>query len=128
MTSDWLIFPVGLATILVQVMAVRRGDPWSITLVKLAAVWYGGAAAAVTVIKGATSMDVSHLLGWIVGLVLFFGVVLGLFFAIVRGTCAILGPRRRLETELGLEVLEERLARGEITREQFEQAKRALGA
>jgi len=79
-------------------------------------------------LKGATSMDVSHLLGWIVGLVLFFGVVFGLFFAIVRGTRAILGPRRRLEMELGLEVLEERLARGEITREQFEQAKRALGA
>ncbi len=47
MTSDWSIFPVGLATILVLVMAVRRGDPWGITLVKLAAVWYGGAVAAV---------------------------------------------------------------------------------
>jgi uncharacterized membrane protein len=39
----------------------------------------------------------------------------------------ILGPRRRLEAEFGLEVLRARLARGEISQAEFEQAKRALG-
>ena len=73
-------------------------------------------------------MDVGGLLGWIVGLALFVGVVSTLFLVITRGTRALLGPRRRLEAELGLEVLEGRLARGEITREEYEQAKRALGA
>ncbi len=73
-------------------------------------------------------MDVGGLLGWIVGLALFVGVVSALFLVITRGTRAVLGPRRRLEAELGLEVLEGRLARGEITREEYEQAKRALGA
>ncbi len=73
-------------------------------------------------------MDVGDLLGWIVGLALFFGVVSTLFLVITRGTRALLGPRRRLEAELGLEVLEGRLARGEITREEYEEAKRALGA
>ena len=64
---------------------------------------------------------------WIVGLTLFFGLVLALFFVITRGTRAILGPRRRLEEDLGLEVLRTRLARGEISQAEFEQAKRALG-
>jgi Predicted membrane protein (DUF2078). len=64
---------------------------------------------------------------WIVGLTLFFGLVFALFFVITRGTRAILGPRRRLEEELGLEVLRMRLARGEISQAEFEQAKRALG-
>lgn len=73
-------------------------------------------------------MDVGGLLGWIVGLALFVGVVSALFLVITRGTRALLGPRRRLEAELGLEVLAGRLARGEITREEYEQAKRALGA
>ncbi|MFZ5853552.1 MAG: SHOCT domain-containing protein [Chloroflexota bacterium] len=73
-------------------------------------------------------MDVGGLLGWIVGLALFVGVVSALFLVITRGTRAVLGPRRRLEAELGLEVLEGRLARGEITREEYEEAKRALGA
>ncbi len=73
-------------------------------------------------------MDVGGLLGWIVGLALFVGVVSALFLVITRGTRAVLGPRRRLEAELGLEVLEGRLARGEITREEYEQEKRALGA
>jgi uncharacterized membrane protein len=66
------------------------------------------------------------LVAWIVGLTLFFGLVLALFFVITRGTRAILGPRRRLEEELGLEVLRARLARGEISLTEFEQAKRAL--
>lgn len=64
---------------------------------------------------------------WIVGLTLFFGLILALFIVITRGTRAILGPRRRLEEELGLEVLRGRLARGEISQAEFEQGKRALG-
>lgn len=64
---------------------------------------------------------------WIVGVTIFFGLVFGLFFVITRGTRAILGPRRRLEAELGREVLRSRLARGEISQAEFEQAKRALG-
>jgi uncharacterized membrane protein len=64
---------------------------------------------------------------WIVGLTIFFGLVVALFFLITRGTRAILGPHRRLEADLGLEVLRTRLARGEINLAEFEQAKRALG-
>ena len=67
------------------------------------------------------------LAAWISGLTLFFGLVVALFFVITRGTRAVLGPRRRLEEELGLEVLRTRLARGEISQAEFEQAKRALG-
>jgi uncharacterized membrane protein len=64
---------------------------------------------------------------WIVGLTIFFALVLAVFLVVTRGTRAILGPRRRLEAELGLEVLRTRLARGEISQAEFEQAKRALG-
>lgn len=64
---------------------------------------------------------------WIVGLTVFFALVLALFFVITRGTRAVLGPRRRLEAEFGLEVLRTRLARGEFSQAEFEQAKRALG-
>lgn len=64
---------------------------------------------------------------WIVALTVFFAVVSALFFVVTRGTRAVLGPRRRLEEELGLEVLRGRLARGEISQAEFEQAKRALG-
>ena len=35
---------------------------------------------------------------WIVGLTIFFGLVLALFFVITRSTRAILGPRRRCAT------------------------------
>jgi uncharacterized membrane protein len=59
--------------------------------------------------------------------VIFFGVVFALFFVITRGTRTLLGPRRRLEAEMGLDALRARLARGEITAQEFEQAKRALG-
>lgn len=58
---------------------------------------------------------------------IFVGAVVGLFFLLSRGTRAILGPRRRLEEELGLEVLRRRLASGEISQEQFDQGKQALG-
>lgn len=64
---------------------------------------------------------------WIVGLTIFFGLVFALFFVVTRGTRAVLGPRRRLEEEFGLDVLRGRLARGEISQAEFEQAKRALG-
>lgn len=70
-------------------------------------------------------MDI--LLVWILGLAIFFGIVFTLLLVIVWGTRAILGPRRRLEERLGLEVLQRRLDRGEITQEQYDQAKRALG-
>lgn len=69
-----------------------------------------------------------YLISWVVGLTIFLALVFGLFFLITRGTKAILGPRRRLEEDLGLEVLRSRLARGEITQAEFDQAKRALGA
>ena len=68
-----------------------------------------------------------YLISWVVGLTIFLALVFGLFFLITRGTKAILGPRRRLEEDLGLEVLRSRLARGEITQAEFDQAKRALG-
>ena len=67
-----------------------------------------------------------YLLAWVVGLTLFFALVFALFILVTRGTRAILGPRRRLEEELGLEVLRTRLARGEISQTEFEQARRAL--
>ena len=61
-----------------------------------------------------------------VGIVL---AVVGALFLGVRWLARSLsGSSRRLETELGLEVLEGRQRRGEITREEFEQAKRTLGA
>ena len=60
--------------------------------------------------------------------VIFLGAVFGLFFMITRGTRMLFGPSRRLEAEMGLDALRARLARGEITAQEFEQAKRALGA
>ncbi len=67
-----------------------------------------------------------YLLAWVVGLTLFFALVFALLFLITRGTRAIIGPRRRLEEELGQQALRSRLARGEIGEVEFEQAKRAL--
>jgi uncharacterized membrane protein len=67
-----------------------------------------------------------YLLAWVVGLTLFVALVLGLFLLITRGTRAILGPRRRLEEELGLEALRTRFARGEISQTEFEEARRAI--
>ncbi len=68
-----------------------------------------------------------YLIAWVVGLTIFCALVFGLFFLTTRGTRAILGPRRRLEEDLGLEVLRSRLVRGEITQAEFDQAKRTLG-
>ncbi len=70
-------------------------------------------------------MDTTTLL---IGALVFVGALAVLFVSITWLARAVFGPRRRLEAELGLEALERRLARGEITREAFEQARRALGA
>jgi uncharacterized membrane protein len=63
----------------------------------------------------------------IVGLLVFIGLLMVLYYLVSRGTRMLFGPRRRLEAEPGLEVLEQRLSHGEISNEEFEQAKRALG-
>jgi uncharacterized membrane protein len=68
-----------------------------------------------------------YVLTWVLGIAVFGVVVLLLLFIIVRSTRALMGPRSRLEEELALEVLRGRLARGEITQEEFERARRALG-
>lgn len=70
-------------------------------------------------------MDLSSLL---IGMAVFAAAIAVLFVAVSWLARAVFGPRRRLEAELGREALERRLARGEITREEFEQAKRTLGA
>ena len=62
------------------------------------------------------------------GALLFGGAVALLFVAVSWLARTLFGPRRRLESELGLEALDGRFARGEITREEYEQARRALGA
>ena len=51
-----------------------------------------------------------------------------LFFVVFRVAWAKFGPRRRHDGELGVVVLQGRLARGEITQAEFDQARRALGA
>lgn len=53
--------------------------------------------------------------------------VLLLFVGVRAITRGIFGNDRRLERSIALEVLEGRLARGEISREEYEQARRALG-
>ena len=64
----------------------------------------------------------------VLGVAAFAAAVAVLYVVITRLTRAAFGPRRRLEAELGLEALQQRLARGEITREEYEQARSALGA
>ncbi|MEA2606019.1 MAG: hypothetical protein QOI00_776 [Chloroflexota bacterium] len=49
--------------------------------------------------------------------------ILGLYVALVRTA----GPHRRLEEALGVGALRARLAAGEISPEEFAQARRALG-
>lgn len=65
-------------------------------------------------------------LNWIVALPIFITLVAVLFLLITRGTRAALGPRRRLEEGVGMAVLEGRLRRGEISREEFDQAARIV--
>jgi len=56
------------------------------------------------------------------------GVVALLFVVITRGTRAVIGPRRRLEETVGLAVLEGRLKRGEICRDEFNDAARVVSS
>lgn len=56
------------------------------------------------------------------------GVVALLFVVITRGTRAVIGPRRRLEETVGLAVLEGRLKRGEISRDEFNDAARVVSS
>jgi uncharacterized membrane protein len=58
----------------------------------------------------------------IVAALVFTLVVVLLFVIVTRGTRAVFGPRRRLEEGVGLAVLEGRLRRGEISREEFDLA------
>lgn len=60
----------------------------------------------------------------IAALAIFCLAVIALYVVLVR----MFGPRRRLETALGMEALRARLTSGEITREEFDEAKRTLGA
>ena len=57
----------------------------------------------------------------------FVAIVVALFALIVRVSRALFGRGRRLESELGVEVLEQRLRRGEISFAEYEVARRALG-
>ncbi len=57
---------------------------------------------------------------------IFAAAVAVLYVLVTRGTRRVLGPKRRLESALGMEALEARRGRGEITQAEFDQAKRAL--
>lgn len=57
---------------------------------------------------------------------IFVAAVAVLYVLVTRGTRRVLGPKRRLESALGMEALEARRGRGEITQAEFDQAKRAL--
>jgi len=72
-------------------------------------------------------VPLEYIAAWSIGITLFFAVVFLLFALITRGTRFALGPKRRLEGEFCMEILRERLARGDITEEQFSEARRALG-
>ncbi len=63
----------------------------------------------------------------LLGLVVFFLIVFVLFRAVQLVARALFGANKRLEAELGMEALQSRLAGGEITPEEFEVARRALG-
>jgi uncharacterized membrane protein len=63
----------------------------------------------------------------VAGIGIFVAAVAVLYVVVTRGTRKALGPKRRLETELGMEQLQGRLARGEISQAEFDQAQRALG-
>ena len=64
-------------------------------------------------------MDILSLIAatllFVVGLVILYAILI-----------RAVGPRRRLETSLGIEALRARLANGEITADEFEQAERLL--
>lgn len=69
---------------------------------------------------------VGSLLAWFIGLVVFFGIVFFLFWLIVTAA-RVLGPERSRRAA-ALALLRERLARGEISTTEFEEARRILGA
>lgn len=53
--------------------------------------------------------------------------VVAVAFVVIRsGTRRLLGERRRLEEQLGLEALQARFQRGDITLDEFDRARRAL--
>lgn len=65
---------------------------------------------------------------FVIAIAVFAAAVLGLFIIIRVVARTLFGHDRRLERDLGLEVLRSRLSRGEITRAEFEEAAGALGA
>jgi hypothetical protein len=65
---------------------------------------------------------------YVLGAGLFLAAVATAFFVIRVVAQAVFGPSRRLERDLGVEVLRGRMSRGEISRAQFEVAAAALGA
>ncbi len=69
-----------------------------------------------------------YTVGWIIGLAVFALAVAVLYFVITRGVRAVFGPRRRLEEELSVSLLRGRLARGEISQDEFDQAATIVGA
>ncbi len=57
-----------------------------------------------------------------------FAIPVTLFFLVVRAAVrSVFGQERRLEADLGAQVVRERFARGEISREDAEAGMRALG-
>src|SRR5258706_508903 len=71
----------------------------------------------------AVTMRPMNIASLIAATVLFVPGLLILYAVLVRAA----GPRRRLETSLGIEALRARRANGEISEDEFEQAKRLLG-
>lgn len=60
-------------------------------------------------------------------LVILLVAVVALFIAVRVIARGLFGRDRRLERSIGMEVLDARLRRGEITREEYDQARKALG-
>ncbi len=65
--------------------------------------------------------------GWIVGLALLIAAVVLLIWAVTSMTRAAGSSRDTTHRTEPLDILRERFARGEITKEEFEEAKRTLG-
>ncbi len=60
--------------------------------------------------------------------ILIVGLAVAILFGLIRaGTVAVFGHDRRLEADLGAQVIRERFARGEISRADAEAGMRALG-
>ncbi len=67
-----------------------------------------------------------YLLAWVLGLAAFFGIVLVLFWLITRSTRALMPGRPSTKDACQVQ-LERRLANGEISRAEFDEALRILG-